>query len=120
MRMMKLQRKPQGNGCYCAEAHSSPASIVAAFARCDHPEGQRVYLDASGVERVGKDGLPFCCHCGAHQRASDGAWVYGHLAASACNYIRQRERPSPPPKKKQPDKASASRLQKRSSRTKGA
>lgn len=76
----------QANGCYCIEQHSTPRDIVAAFAVCRHPKSQRLQIDADGVAVgyvKGSRGLLVCCHCGAHRRTLDGAWVFPHLAACA-------------------------------------
>lgn len=75
----------QANGCYCVEQHSTPRDIAIAFAACKHPKGQQLQLDADGVATGYAEtrGLLFCCHCGAHRRTSDGAWVFPHLASCA-------------------------------------
>jgi hypothetical protein len=78
----QIIRKRQTNGCYCDERHSTPRDIVAAFAACKHPKSQQMRIDANG-EVVNRFGLLICCHCGAHRRHFDGAWVYPHLAACA-------------------------------------
>jgi hypothetical protein len=84
----------QANGCYCVEQHSTPRDIVIAFAACKHPKAAQLQIDADGVTTgyaKGTRGLPVCCQCGAHRRASDGKWVYGHLASCAVNAGRRTQ-----------------------------
>jgi hypothetical protein len=86
----------QANGCYCIEQHSSPRDIALAFAACRHPKGQQLQIDADGVATgyvKGTRGLVMCCHCGAHKRTSDGAWVHPHLVSSAIQAGRRCKRP---------------------------
>ncbi len=59
--------------------------ILKAFAACQHPKEDRVWLDPKGAPTLPGQGLLMCAHCGAHKRGRN--WMVPYLVACACKVV---------------------------------